>query len=253
MSSSHLFGQDIKIGFRDSLYSKSLDENRKILVRLPLDYDKSKDAYPVLYRLDGDIDIFIETIGVVTRLSSSEERMSDMIVVLIENTNRDRDMWPVETKFYNSEPGAFNFHSFIKTELIPYIDNKYRTTNDRVLCGQSLSSVFTIYSFLKEPSLFTSYIACSAGFPDCEDYFNVLTNKFLTTEQIKTNKLFLTYGQKDFLDPDGIIKEQLIKFTSRIKLETDIMCELKIYEDEGHVPFQSLYHGLIYIYNTEIE
>jgi predicted alpha/beta superfamily hydrolase len=53
IKSGVIYGQDIniKIGFRDSIKSEILHENRKILIHLPDDYDTSKKLYPVLYLL----------------------------------------------------------------------------------------------------------------------------------------------------------------------------------------------------------
>jgi len=246
-----LFGQEIKIGFKDSIQSNILNENRKIIVKLPDGYNDSDKSYPVLYRLDGDLDLYIETVGVINRLVNVEEVMPDMIIVMIENTDRNRDMMPTNTSFFQSEPGAENFKTFIEKELIPHINSAYRTTDEKILCGQSLSAIFTIYYFLTSPDSFDSFIACSGGFPDCEEYFINLTNDFLETEQTTTRNIFLTHGQTDFLDPDGLIKEQLLSFTEKIESKENIVCKLKIYEDEGHVPFQSLYHALQFILATE--
>ena len=247
LPSTTLSGQEIKIGFKDSIESTILNENRKIIVRLPKDYYNSDISYPVIYRLDGDLDLFIETVGVINRLVYQEELIPDMIVVMIENTNRNRDMMPTNTSFFQSDPGARKFKRFIENELIPHINSTYRTTNERVLCGQSLSAVFTLYYFLTSPDSFDSFIACSGGFPDCEEFFIDLTNDMLKTKQSFTKKIFLTYGSKDFLDPDGVIKKQLLNFTQLIESDERIVYELKIYKDEGHVPYQSLYHGLKFI------
>ena len=250
-STSTLFAQDIRIGFRDSIQSKVLNENRKFLINLPKGYDDSDKSYPVIYRLDGDSDLFIETVGVINHLVYMEEIIPEMIVVLIENTDRTRDMMPTNTSWFKTEPGAENFKNFIENELMPHIDGSYRTTNEKLLCGQSLSAIFTLYYLLTSPDSFDSFIACSGGFPDCEEYFINLTNDFLKTKQTKTTNIFLTHGLKDFLDPEGIIKEQLLRFTDKIESKENVVSKLKIYEDEGHVPFQSLYHGLRFIYATE--
>ncbi|MDX2430010.1 MAG: hypothetical protein QNK35_03690, partial [Bacteroides sp.] len=80
--------------------------------------------------------------------------------------------------------------------------------------------------------------------PDCQDYFMGLTNDFLKTKQSSTKKIFLTNGLKDFLDPEGLGNEQIISFTELIGSDENILCKYKIYKDEGHVPYPSLYHGL---------
>jgi len=246
-----LFGQDIKIGFKDSIQSNVLNENRKYLIKLPGDYHISDQSYPVLYRLDGDLDLFTETVGILNRLVHLDESAPDMIVVMIENTNRNRDMMPTNTSFFRSEPGADNFKAFIESELIPHINRAYRTTDEKLLCGQSLSALFTLYYFLTTPNSFDSFIACSGGFPECEEYFAKLTNAFLKVEQDKQTNIFLSHGMTDFLDPEGVIKKQLVDFSHRIESKEKIVCQLKIYEDEGHVPFQSLYHGLRFIYASK--
>jgi uncharacterized protein len=251
VSTTSLFSQEKNIGFQDSIESKVLNENRKIKIKLPKDYNNSDKSYPVIYRLDGDLDLFIETVGVINRLVYAEELMPEMIVVMIENTNRTRDMMPTNTSFFKSEPGAENFKNFIESELIPHINNSYRTTNEKLLCGQSLSAVFTLYYFLTSPDSFDSFIACSGGFPDCEEYFIELTNDFLKMKPDKTKSIFLTHGLTDFLDPEGVIKKQLLSFIPKIESKENIVCKLKIYEDEGHVPFQSLYHGLRFIYSSK--
>lgn len=248
LTTTSLSGQEINIGFQDSIQSKVLNETRKIIIKLPKDYCNSDKSYPVIYRLDGDVDLFIETVAVINRLAYAEEIIPEMIVVMIENTNRNRDMMPVNTSFFQSEPGAENFKSFIESELIPHINKSYRTTNEKLLCGQSLSAIFTLYYFLTSPDSFNSFIACSGGFPDCEEYFMNLTKNMLQAKHTSMRKLFLTHGLKDFLDPDGVIEKQLLDFSQLIKSDENMVCEYKIYKEEGHVPFQSLYHGLRYLY-----
>lgn len=246
---STLFAQEIKIGYRDSVESKVLMETRRLYISLPKDYFSSDMSYPVIYRLDGDLDLFVETLGIVNRLAYGEEVMPEAIVVMIENTQRNRDMMPTNTGFYQQEPGAGKFKEFIKHELFLHMANSYRISDERILCGQSLSSIFTLYCFLTSPDLFDSFIASSAGFPDCEAYFINLTNEMLESEQGKGKKVFLSYGAKDVLDPNGIIEKQLSNFHQLIESDEDIDCEYKIYKDEGHVPYQSLYHGLKFVYN----
>lgn len=243
-----LFAQDIKIGTRDSIKSEVLKESRKLFIKLPDGYYSSDKSYPVIYRLDGDLNLLIETAGTVQRLTYREEVMPEAIVVLIENTYRNRDMMPTNTFFFEGEPGAETFKKFMENELFPHISSSYRITDEKVLIGQSLSSIFTLYCFLTSPGLFDSYIASSAGFPGCEAYFFDLTKKMLANEVKEPGKVFLSYGSKDPLDPDGTIAQQLSDFVKLLESNKEIISMYKIYEEEGHVPYQSLYHGLKYIY-----
>lgn len=248
LTSTKLLSQEIGIGFRDSIHSEVLKETRKLLIKLPKDYHRSDKAYPVLYRLDGDENLLIETAGVLQRLTYREELMPEVILVLIENTHRNRDMMPTNTFFFEGEPGADKFKKFMEDELFPHIQNSFRITEERMICGQSQSSIFVLYCFLTSPAMFDSYIASSAGFPGCEDYFFDLTKNMLKAELKEPVNLFLTYGSKDPLDPDGAIRRQLSDFKGLIESDKGINFLYKIYPEEGHVPYQSLYHGLKFIY-----
>jgi predicted alpha/beta superfamily hydrolase len=249
---------NVKIGFRDSIKSEVLRETRNILIHLPSDYYSSNKSYPIMYQLDGDDELLFATTAIINRLSQREEIIPEIIVVAIKNTNRSRDMWPTNTKYY-PEPhiaGAKNFLDFIEKELVPYIENKYRTNENKILCGQSLSAVFTLYALLTKPQLFNSYIACSGAFPACEDYFKELSLKtFQQKEQFNGLKIFITNGLRDELDPNGKMNQTMVDFSNSIEnnLENNITYKYLTYKNEGHVPFQSIYHGLKFVFESNNE
>lgn len=241
-----------------SIKSNILNESRNILIHLPDNYENSNKSYPVMYRLDGDTKLLRETVSIVNRLSHKEEIIPEMIIVAIENTNRNKDMWPVNTKYYpeTETAGANDFLDFIETELIPYIENNFRTTQNRIICGQSLSGVFTLYTFLTKPNLFDSYLVSSGAFPDCEQYFKKISNKaFQQIDQYNGQKIFITHGLKDPLDPDGTIHQQMIDFSKSVKdnLGNKISCKYLFYENGGHVPKNSLYDGLKYLFESNVK
>jgi predicted alpha/beta superfamily hydrolase len=61
--------------------------------------------------------------------------------------------------------GAPAFHSFVKTELIPEIDRRYRTDpHRRVLFGQSRGGYMVLYSAFTDPDLFWGRIASNSAF-----------------------------------------------------------------------------------------
>jgi predicted alpha/beta superfamily hydrolase len=73
-------------------------------------------------------------------------------------SNRTRDYTPTAPA---EDPGggqAQAFLAFLRDELIPLIDRRYRTDPaDRALGGHSLGGLFTTYTLLHEPSLFRRY------------------------------------------------------------------------------------------------
>lgn len=250
------FGQElsVNVGQKEIIKSKILNEDREILVHLPENYYNNSDkTYPVLYRLDGSLILLTETVVLVNRLTYTYKITPEMIIVAIKNTDRDKDMWPVNTKYYPEPrvPGAANFLSFISKELLPYIDDLYRTTDERIICGQSLSSVFVLNTFLQQPGLFDSYIAISGAFPGCETFFKELTeSSLLQKDKFIGRKLFITNGMDDPLDPNGDMHRQMGVFSNLLDRELGDKISLKYvpYENEGHVPFPSLYDAFRFIY-----
>jgi len=252
-----VYGQDInvKLGFADSIQSSILKEKRKIIIRLPDEYDTSKKTYPVLYLLDGNSNSLLETVSAMNKLGV-DENIPKIIVVAIGNTDRDRDMMPLSTKQYTVPvAGAEQFLSFIGDELIPQIDKKYRTNLHRILCGKSLSGLFTLYALLTKPQLFESYIGRSAGWlGDMNDYFITLTDKaFQRPDLYKDKKIFMSNSLIDNYDKDHVVHKQMLEFSGKIKAKLGDRIQYKYvtYDNYPHVPFPSLYDGLKYIFEAD--
>ena len=55
--------------------------------------------------------------------------------------------------------GSEKFRAFIKDELIPEINERYRTTSEKSIIGESLSGLFVVETFLHSPEMFDNYIA----------------------------------------------------------------------------------------------
>jgi predicted alpha/beta superfamily hydrolase len=146
------------------LDSKVLNEKRTITVLLPKSYAATPNkTYPVIYRLDGKENLPLMT-SVLARLQEANAA-PEVIIVAIENTDRMRDLYPT----VNQEPmgpvgiggGAPKFLSFIKSELMPLIEHKYRTHDFKVIAGASAAGVFVLYALQTEPELFQAHIAYS--------------------------------------------------------------------------------------------
>lgn len=150
------------IGKSVKIHSKILAEERPLWVYLPTGYSESKEQYPVFYLLDGKVN-FHHISGIVEILGYYRH-IPRMIVVAVENTDRERDFLPFKTEDdWPPTAGADKFRAFLKKELIPFVEKNYRTFPYRILCGHSFGAVFCFDVFLKEPGLFTAYIAAAAS------------------------------------------------------------------------------------------
>jgi predicted alpha/beta superfamily hydrolase len=242
------YSQDInfKIGIKDSIQSNILKEKRPLIVSLPKDYDISNHTYPVLYVLDGN-----ET-GLLDAITVTRKLRAEMIIVAIPNTNRDRDMMPLSTPTYQVDnPGAEQFLSFIEKELIPHIENKYRSNGQRTIRGTSLSGLFIMYAFLEKPELFENYIGNSAGwYADMNDYFGALTDKsFKNPDQFNGKTLFIANSLADPFDPKKEVHHAMLEFSKKVSSELGDSVSFKYvtYNNYGHVPYPSFYDGLKYV------
>ncbi len=153
------------IGETFTIDSKILTETRRINVYLPPGYAESPDArLPVLYMPDGGMaEDFLHVAGLV-QVSVGNGTMRPFLLVGIENTERRRDMTgPTENendkKIAPRVGGSGTFRKFIRDELMPQVKNRYRTTGETAMVGESLAGLFVVESFLVEPELFDTYIA----------------------------------------------------------------------------------------------
>src|SRR6185437_14243045 len=156
-------GTPIERGRRYTLNSRALGEPRAIDVALPSGYDTdTSQRYPVLVVLDGEFEGEIAT--AVSRFYADAGQLPNTIVVGVRNTNRNRDMTPAPAAGFAIPPeaegagGAERFLAFLSDELLPYLDQHYRTAPLRVLVGHSLGGLFAIYALDRRPGLFSGYV-----------------------------------------------------------------------------------------------
>src|SRR5688500_14634832 len=163
----------VTIGTTDSVFSATLKENRRYLVYTPPSYNDTTylpRRYPVLYLLDGDAH-FHSVTGLIQILSTGVNGtfvLPEMIVVAIPNTNRSRDMTPTKvdrdiqgrpSPALASTGGMANFLTFIRNELIPRVEQTYRTMPYRVFVGHSLGGITAINALYTMPETFNAYVA----------------------------------------------------------------------------------------------
>ena len=157
------------LGQIDEIFSKELGENRILNIYLPDGYQQDeKNIYPVIYLLDGSADEdFIHVAGLIQFNNFSWiNRVPKSIIVGIANIDRKRDFtYPTriekDLKRYPSSGKSDQFITFIEKELQPYINQKFRTNDSKMIIGQSLGGLLATEILFKKPSLFNQYIIMS--------------------------------------------------------------------------------------------
>ena len=157
--------QLLGLGTQHILKSKILQEDRPIIISLPIGSENNQDDYPVLYLLDG-LGNIKHQVGTVELLTESGV-IPPMIIVAIESLDRARDLTPSnagEDAYAGTNTdipqsgGAPKFLQFLERELIPYVESKYRTHPYRLLEGHSFGGLFSTYVLMNKPELFDAFI-----------------------------------------------------------------------------------------------
>ncbi len=144
--------------------SKEVGEVRVINVWKPPMYKNSEESFPVLYMPDGGIkEDFPHMANTLAKLIK-EKRIQPIILVGIENTERGRDLTgysesDYDARFCPQSDGAKSFRSFIMKELIPIINNRYKTSTTKGIIGESLAGLFVMETLMQYPESFDFYIA----------------------------------------------------------------------------------------------
>lgn len=174
MFSNAVYCQQIATIENVKINSSVLNQEREILIYTPANYNEDLYVYyDVIYVFDSqNRELFDFTHSSLSFIETNENKQ--FIVVGITSPAyesldyyRNNDMLPTPKNvdpetFYNGYSGnADNFLNFVSKEVMPYIENNYRTMSNKVSVGHSLGASLILYSFITNPEVFDSYIAIS--------------------------------------------------------------------------------------------
>lgn len=140
------------------VYSPKMKRNIKNVIILPESYDKSKDTrFPVLYLLNGYSGRYDSWIGIKKTLPQEASRLN-MIVVCPDGQNS----W-----YWDSpQDPAFQFETYMSSELITYIDKNYRTKaspKGRAISGLSMGGHGGMWLGINHQDVFGACGSMSGG------------------------------------------------------------------------------------------
>lgn len=173
-----------------------------IYVRLPEGYVNETAQYPVVYLLDGDS--LFPILAANHLFLHYDEGLPEAIVVGIAYgsfdpaiNKRGFDFSAPAADAGPEQGGAPAFQSFLKNELIPEIERRYRADSSRrILFGQSRGGYMVLYSAFTDPDLFWGRIASNPTFEPGRELF------FSSAAPASRNDLGLvvTSGSRDYAD-----------------------------------------------------
>ncbi|KUY30659.1 alpha/beta hydrolase-fold protein [Elizabethkingia ursingii] len=249
---TNLYGQIETIPLSDNkaivIDSKVLKEQRSIWIHFPISYNTSNKRYPVLYLLDGEG--HFKYVSELTDYLSGYDRnrIPEMIVVGIVNVSRSRDFTPgKENNNTYDAAGNSKFFQFVQDELVPYIDQNYKTQPYRILSAHSLAGLFSLYVQARNPYLFQASVLISPVvlYGENKDVLNQYQAALKKNKSI-SEKMFITLGDEDTKSID-ILKNVLTS-----DAPSGINWKFQKYNDENHfsVTYKSIYDGLKFIYSN---
>ena len=144
--------------------SKILKGDRKFAVYLPPDYETSGRSYPVLYLLHGGGDDQTGWVQFGEVLNITDKAIRDGIatpmVIVMPDANTGR------RGYFNDVKGEWRYEDFFFTELMPFVEKKYRIKGEkkyRAVAGLSMGGGGSFIYALHHPELFSSACPLSAA------------------------------------------------------------------------------------------
>ncbi|HJT75352.1 MAG TPA: alpha/beta hydrolase-fold protein [Chitinophaga sp.] len=252
----------LSIGIKDSVRSVVLSEKRMLNVYLPEGYHESDTTkYQVIYLLDGGMEEdFIHIAGLVQfNTLPWIKRIPPSIVVGIVNKDRKRDFtFPTtiaeDKARYPTAGGSGKFIAFLERELVPYIQEKYRTSGAKVLVGQSLGGLLATEVLIENPYLFDKYVIISPSL--WWDNGSLLKRQMVVAVSPPTTDIGVYIGVgKEGLAPGtvphvmevdaNLLSEKISRLQNkRIHLEFDYLPE----EDHATVTHQAVFNAFRKLY-----
>jgi len=204
---------------------------------------QSESNYPVLYLLDGGA--HLQHASGAADYLATRGHIPGIIVVAIHNIDRSRDFSPVHVDNIPTSGGAEKFLGFLSKELLPYLDENYRTAGFNILLGHSFGGTFIGYTLLEKPKLFDAFLAVSPYLLFAD---NLVVNK--SSEKLKpfkqTKYFYMTVGNEE-----GYF-ESLEEYASIMKEKAGESVKFKYVkmpeEDHGTTPYLSVFSGLKFIF-----
>lgn len=223
-------GSPISIGDNYTIASKILKKDSGIQIYLPNSYTSSKQNYPVLYLLDGQR--FFTNAVAIQKSLRSPIALPEMIVVGINSTRTTRR--PLFT-------GTDKFTSFIKEDVIQFVDANFRTNKERIIFGWEAAAYYISKMILKEKDLFTGAIITDGGLAS-----EKIIEEFHSDKEIQ---LYIANSKRDIY-----YVKSTERFSERLKKHNpkNLRWKYELFNDEVHqsLPQLSLYKGLQYYYHN---
>lgn len=199
--------------------SNRVDQTFEIRVWQPVSRTDGSESFPVLYVTDSNAGIFLQGMMHYAQLGGDVQRFIMVGIgypvghTLGGLNLRWRDLTPTpsenigagsglpiegipEIKSGKRSGGAGEFLSFIREELIPFIDGNYNTIEgDRAFFGHSFGGLFGLYTLLHQPDTFNRYIIGSPSIWYDDAISLKYAKAFMASDREVNARVYMSVGE----------------------------------------------------------
>jgi pimeloyl-ACP methyl ester carboxylesterase len=149
----------------------------------------------------------------------------------------------MDRRFTPIHGGAAKFLSFLTRELIPMVDQRYRTRPYRILVGHSHGGLFAAYAFSERPESFQAYLAIDPSLSWNNGAVVIQIGSMLTQRKTLKADFFMTAAYGGDQPPRDIAK---LATLLKERAPTGFRSHFEWMRQETHssIPLRSLHQGL---------
>lgn len=231
--------KDIVIGKTMTLPSRVFARPVTLQVSLPASYEAGARRYPVVIGFQ-ITDRFPAISGIAAGLAAAGA--APPVIVVSADLNGDLfSLYPDER-----EPGSGRgpeVLEFVRDELLPFLEARFRTAPHRILIGHSASALWAIQAAIGAPGIFQTVLAAGPMFAEA-DYARIIQvlEKSLASRQASPQYLLFTQGDQPELARDLTAFQDWLRTRQPAGLTWEFDQEPG--ENHGSLAMMTFYDGL---------
>lgn len=200
------------------VHSARIGQDYRIRVRIPAGYaNKPHKRFPVVIKIDGQWDFSLLT-GAYNCLYYDGQIPETIFVGIDWNVSdaqvqalRARDLSPVALPSVAQSGQAKLFVEAMAAEILPAINNRYRTNGQEFLVGGSWGGLFATYALMERPDVFDGALVIGSSYEGAEQPLQAQLNKLAAASSLPGNRLYMGMGKLDPAAQSGLDYYEALK------------------------------------------
>jgi predicted alpha/beta superfamily hydrolase len=144
------------------IFSKFLNENKKITINLPKTYNTYRDSkFPIILIFDRQNNKNYRQIFEIINYLVSFDEIPESIIIGISSDNHSNRYLETSLTISNINAKGENFERFIFEELIPWTEKEYNASKIRTIIGHSRFAYLSTYFLTKRIHEISAVVAIS--------------------------------------------------------------------------------------------